>query len=257
LNFNFQDNDKMSKKNNQLSFRLVFVISTMILAAMLTLPGCKKQPVPKEAVKQAHTENNHNKPPPSAPMVESPNKAVALPQAKPKADVIADPKASPKTNLRDVIRAARTWGPAYSYSFGQKAPDFTLTDINGKQHKLSDYRGKDVLIIFWATWCPPCKIELPHLITLRNLIAEDKLAMLAISYKSAYPPETTEKVKNFVEQNKINYTVFSTNVAAMPPPFSRVSGIPCSFFIDSEGKIKLATEGLLSLGEIKAILQAE
>ena len=247
----------MSKKNNQLSFRPVFVISTMILAAMLTLPGCKKQPVPKEAVEQAHTENDHNKPPLFAPAVESPNKAAALPQAKPEADIIAGPRASPKTNLRDVIRAARTWGPAYSYSFGQKAPDFTLTDINGKQHKLSDYLGKDVLITFWATWCGPCRVEVPHLIALRNSIGEDKLAMLAISYKSTYPPETAERVKAFVERNKINYTVFSTDAAAMPPLFGRVSGIPCSFFINPEGKIKLATEGLLSLGEIKAILEAE
>ena len=237
----------MPKKNNQLNFWLVFIISTIIFAVTLTLPGCKKQPV-----EQAYTENNHNKPVPSAPVVESPNKA-----AKPKTDIIAGPKTSPKTSLSDVIRAARTWTPAYSSSFGQKAPDFTLTDINGKQHTLSDYRGKNVMIIFWATWCTPCIMEIPHLIALRNLIGEDKLAMLAISYKSIYPPETTEKVKDFVEQNKINYTVFSTDAAAMPPLFSRVSGIPCSFFINPEGKIKLATEGLLSLGDIKAILQAE
>jgi peroxiredoxin len=170
---------------------------------------------------------------------------------------IPSPADNPKSTLRDIIARRRGWGPAYTSWFGQKAPDFTLTDINGKQHKLSDYRGKDVMIIFWATWCGPCKAELPHLIALRNLVGEDKLAMLAISYKSAYPPETTEKVKDFVEQNKINYTVFSTDPGSMPSPFDRISGIPCSFFIDSEGKIKLATEGLLSLSEIKAILQAE
>jgi peroxiredoxin len=249
LNFNFQGKDKVFKRYSQLSFALA-----VIIAAALISPGCKKQPVAKEAVEQTQTEGN-KKPSSSAPTVESPNNAVALPQAKPKTDITVGPRVSPKTNLRDVIRAARTWAPAYSYSFGQKAPDFTLTDINGKQHKLSDYRGKDVLIIFWATWCGPCKTEFPHLITLRNHISEDKLAMLAISY--TYPPETTEKVKNFVEQNKINYTVFFTDAAAMPPLFSRVSSIPCSFFINPEGKIKLATEGLLSLDEIKAILQAE
>ena len=245
----------MSKKNNQLSFRLIFIISTIIFAATLTLQGCKKQPA-----EQAHTEHNNNKPSPSAPVVESPGKP-----ASPKTDIIVSPKpslktslkTSPKTSLNDVIRAAKTWAPAYTYWVGKMAPDFTLTDINGKQHTLSDYRGKNVMIIFWATWCGPCKAEVPHLIALRNLIGEDKLAMLAVSYISTFPPETTKKVTDFVEQNKINSTVFSIDGSTMPLPFSRITGIPCSFFIDSEGKIKLATEGLLSLGEIKAILQAE
>jgi peroxiredoxin len=242
----FQENDKMSRKNNKLSHRLIFIILTIIFAAMLTLPGCKKQPVPKEQVEQTQTENN-KKSSPSAPMAEGPNKP-----ENPKAVI-----SSPKTNLRDIIKAARTWQPAYTSWFGQKSPNFTLTDINGKQHILSDYHGKDVLIIFWATWCAPCKAELPHLIALRNLIGEDKLVMLAISYIIPFPPETTEKVKYFVKQNKINYTVFSIDPSTMPSPFSQLTTIPCSFFIDPEGKIKLATEGLLSLGEIKAILQAE
>lgn len=233
----------MFLKNYQLSLRLVFIIFTIVFTATLTLPGCKKQPA-----EQAQIEDNRNKPSLSAPSVESPNKA-----AKPGTDIIT----SPKTSLESIVRAARTWVPAYTSWFGQKAPDFTLTDIDGKEHKLSDYRGKAVLIIFWASWCGPCKIEIPHLVALRNLIGEDKLAMLAISYKSTFPPETTEKVKGFVKRNKINYTVFSVDGSTLPLPFSRITGIPCNFFIDSEGKIKLATEGLLSLSEIRAILQAE
>jgi peroxiredoxin len=232
LKLNFKDNGKMSKKNKHLIPMLIFIISAIVILATT----------------QAS---------PSAPKAESLNSAVAPRQAKQKADANETPEAGPKKSLKDIIRAAKTWGPAYTDWFGKKAPDFTLTDINGKQHKLSDYRGKDVLINFWATWCGPCRIEVPHLIALRKSIGEDKLAMLAISYQSKYPPETAEKVKSFVEQNKINYTVFSTDPSAMPLPFSRVSAIPCSFFINPEGKIKLATEGLLSLGEIKAILAAE
>lgn len=162
----------------------------------------------------------------------------------------------PKMGLNDIIKTARTWRPAYTSWYGKAAPDFTLTDIAGKQHKLSDYRGKSVLIVFWATWCAPCIREIPHLIALRNIIAEDKLAILAISYIA--PHNTTQMVKGFVEQNKrINYPVFSPEVSSMPTPFDNPTGyIPCSFFIDPEGKIKLATTGVLTLGAMKAILQA-
>ena len=93
-------------------------------------------------------------------------------------------------------------------------------------------------------------METPHLIALRNIIGEDKLAILAIS------SESPALVKQFVAQKKINYTVFSFS-GILPTPFNLVRAIPCSFFIDTEGKVKLATEGLLSLGETKAILQAE
>jgi len=229
----------MSKKNNQTNSQPVFIIGAIIFATALISLGCKKQPV-----EQAPAEHNKNELSAPAPILESP--------AKPE-----QAAADPKTSLSDIIKEARTWKSAYTHWAGKMAPDFTLTDINDKQHTLSNYRGKNVLIIFWASWCGPCKIEVPHLIALRNLIGEDKLAMLAISYQSDYPPETAEKVKDFVKQNRMNYTVFSTDPDTLPPPFNRISGIPCLFFIDSEGKVKLATEGLVSLGEIKAILQAE
>ena len=153
--------------------------------------------------------------------------------------------------LNNLIKQANGWGPAHTQWYGKIAPDFNLTGFDGKQLKLSDYRGKNVMLIFWATWCGPCKMELPHLIALRNIIPQDQLIMLAISN------ENQSLVKTFAERNKLNYPVFAANTAAMPKPFSQVRGIPASFFIDPEGKIKLATEGLLSLGAMKAIVQAE
>jgi peroxiredoxin len=167
------------------------------------------------------------------------------------------PAGSAKVTLENVIRTRRGWNPIYESWYGRMSPDFTLTDIDGKEHKLSDYRGKNVIITIWATWCGPCRMEVPHLIALRNRISEDELAILAISYRSTFPRETTEKVRSFARRNKINYTVFSTDMGAMPAPFSRISSVPSAFFIDKQGKIKIATEGVLLLGEIKAILQAE
>ena len=167
-------------------------------------------------------------------------------------EILKTPPAAnkPRPKLTDVINAAKTWYPAFAPWRGKPAPDFTLTDITGKQHKLSDYRGRDVLIIFWATWCPPCRVEIPHLKELRETTSQNNLAMLAISN------ERPDVVKAFVERAEMNYTVL-TNRGSLPSPYNTVSGIPSSFFIDREGKIKLGTTGLISLDEIKAILQAE
>jgi peroxiredoxin len=162
-----------------------------------------------------------------------------------------------KQSLGDLINSARFWRPAFVSWCGRAAPDFTITDITGKAHKLGEYRGKDVLLVFWATWCGPCKVEVPHLIALRNVIGQDKLAILAVSYITPRPLETTEKVRAFVSYNKINYTVFSVDPAVMPEPYNQITSIPSAFFIDPQGKIKLITEGTLSLGDIKAILRAE
>ena len=161
-----------------------------------------------------------------------------------------------KPSLRGVIEEAKTWGPAFEPWLGRPAPDFSLTDLTGKQHKLSDYRGKDVMLIFWASWCSPCRMEIPHLIELRKTIGQDKLAMLAISLIG--PHNTTEIVKSFLGQNKeINYTVCPAGPGDMPAPYNMVNSIPCSFFVDPQGRIKLATIGLLSLKDMKAILQAQ
>ncbi|MFH1613754.1 MAG: TlpA disulfide reductase family protein [Planctomycetota bacterium] len=164
---------------------------------------------------------------------------------------------TPKT-LREIVANRRTWDPAFASWYGRGAPDFSVTDINGTTHRLSQYRGKNVMLIFWATWCAPCRMEVPHLVALRNIAGREDLAMLAISFISPMYGETPEKVKDFVSRSQmpINYTVISTEDSLLPSPFNSVNGLPSAFFIDKGGNIKLATVGTLTLGEMKAIIQA-
>ncbi|MHC4337101.1 MAG: peroxiredoxin family protein [Planctomycetota bacterium] len=209
----------MTGRSRQTRIWKSVAISIAILAALVIVAGCKKKS-PKQPEK---------------------------PDTRPNINAT--------TSLNDVIRSARTWRPAYTSWYGKTAPDFTLTDLGGKEHKLSDYRGKDVVLVFWARWCKYCTPEIPHLIELRNTVSEDKLAILAITY------EKPEPVKKFVADNRMNYTVLLEK-GNMPVPFGviriyRTAGLPCSFFINREGKIKLATVGMLTLDSINAILQAE
>ncbi len=231
----------MTEQNKKTRVWKTVAVSAGILAALAIVAGCKKK-----SPKQPDTGPKHHKHSPTELLVKNPNEQVK-PDTK--------PAVNPKISLSDVIRSARTWRPSYTSWYGKTAPDFTLTDLDGKKHKLSDYRGKDVMLVFWATRCPPCIFEIPHLIELRNTVSKDKLAILAITY------EKPDLIKKFAAAKKMNYTVLLEQ-NNMPPPFGviriyRTSGIPCSFFINPDGKIKLATSGLLSLGYMKAILQAE
>ncbi len=221
------------------------IVSAIILITVGILAMLRQQPSTQTQTKPRH---DHNQPLLFEPPVDGSGESAKTDEF---TRTNTEPTAGPKITLSDVIRTARRWAPAYKSWYGKTAPDFTLTDITGKQHKLSNYRGKDVMIIFWATWCVPCHMEVPHLIELRNTVSEDKLAILAIS--DEYPA----LVKRFAADRKINYTVISANMLAMPSPYNSIRAIPSSFFIDSEGKIKIATEGVLSLDAIKAILQAE
>ncbi|MHC4474570.1 MAG: TlpA family protein disulfide reductase [Planctomycetota bacterium] len=244
--------------------------ATAVLIAMLALgAGCKKKPA--EVSQSAHEHDEH--PPVKAPAenpvkptkteapTETPSEApVETPTPTPApTPPVTEPKPvePPKLRLSDVIRRARSWGPAHKSWYGKEAPEFTVTDLAGKEHKLSDYRGKDVMLVFWATWCPPCRMEVPHLKELRKAVSEDRLAMLAITY------EKPDLVKKFVNDSKINYDVFLEK-GDMPVPFGVMrlfktpgGGIPCSFFIRPDGTIKLGTTGLLSLADVTAILRAE
>ena len=161
---------------------------------------------------------------------------------------LTQPKNAKGEGREHIAESPKTWDVAFTASFGKEAPDFSVEDIDGKTHKLSDYLGRNVVVVFWATWCPACNLEIPHLIELRKMLTEDKLAILTISN------EEPERLKKFVELKGINYTVVSLGDNPLPEPFADVTSIPTTFFIDPEGKIKFAAVGLVSLADAKVII---
>ena len=134
--------------------------------------------------------------------------------------------------------------------FGKKCPDFSVTTIEGKEITLSSLSGKQVMFVFWATWCPPCRKEIPHIIELRDAIGADKLEIIGFS------SEKTETVKDFVANKGINYNIATGSTQQLPEPFNRVMALPTIFFIDAEGKLKLAIEGGISFEQMKGIVEA-
>ena len=135
--------------------------------------------------------------------------------------------------------------------FGKKCPDFTVTTIDGKQISLSSFSGKQVMLVCWATWCPPCREEIPHLIELRNTIAADKLEIIGLSFEDA------RVVKNFAEGKNINYTIAISQPQMLPEPFSKVTALPTMFVIDASGNLKIALEGSISFEQMKGIVEAQ
>jgi peroxiredoxin len=220
----------MTGLKNQTGAWMAVFICVCLIAVMMILSAVRK---PTKTNPPLNTKNE-------------PSKQQPVPEETAVETVVKKPGYS----LAEIISTARTWVPAHEQWRGKEAPDFLLTDINGKSHKLSDSRGKNVLIVFWATWCRPCISEIPHLVTLRKLMGQDKLAILAISNE----PEAL--LKAFAVKMNINYTVLSAQ-RLLPQPYSLVKSIPGSFFVGPDGKFKLATSGLLGLGEIKAIINAD
>lgn len=121
-----------------------------------------------------------------------------------------------------------------------KAPVLQLKDIKGKQLRLSDYRGKVVLINFWATWCPPCRMEVPDLVRLQRDYRSVGLRVIGVTY----PPQTQAEVRQFARKAKINYPVaLGTNKTKLL--FTLSETLPMTIVIGRDGSIQDIIEGIL------------
>jgi cytochrome c biogenesis protein CcmG/thiol:disulfide interchange protein DsbE len=135
-----------------------------------------------------------------------------------------------------------------------KAPDFALKSSDGKTIKLSDYKGKVVIIDFWATWCPPCRKGIPDLISIQNDYKND-VVIIGISLDSE---KTLKDVPGFIKSYGINYPiVFGDD--KVTAAYGGIDGIPTAFIVDKKGNIVDKHVGLVSkdtyVNKIKELLK--
>jgi peroxiredoxin len=136
-----------------------------------------------------------------------------------------------------VLTFAVVWLQSAKYEplvVGRPAPDFALSDLNDKPYRLSDFRGKVVFLNFWATWCKPCREEMPSMEILNKNFEKDGLVILAVSIDRV---TTTKEIPPFVKGLNLTFPVLIDSWGKTDKPYKRM-GVPETFIIDQEGIIR-------------------
>ncbi|MGE5204687.1 MAG: TlpA family protein disulfide reductase [Chlamydiota bacterium] len=144
--------------------------------------------------------------------------------------------------------------PSFGVKSGQHlpVPQVTLTDLNGQKLDLASYKGDVVLVDFWATWCSPCRAEIPHFVNLQNKYRSQGFRVVGISMDDGPSP-----VREFYGKYKMNYPV-AMGSAKLAEQFGGVLGLPVSFLIGRDGRIYARhvgeTDAAVFESEIKQLL---
>jgi thiol-disulfide isomerase/thioredoxin len=145
-----------------------------------------------------------------------------------------------------LLAAVLLFAPALTFGQDLSPAELRLKDINGREIRLSNYRGKIVLLNFWATWCPPCRVEVPDLIRLQRDYRSRGLQVIGVTY----PPQKLAEVRRFVRRAKVNYPVaLGTKETLLR--FTRSETLPMTIIIGTDGRIRDIIEGILLAEEFE------
>lgn len=128
-------------------------------------------------------------------------------------------------------------------------PDFTLLDLDGKPHRLSDYRGKWVVVNYWATWCPPCLEEIPELVDFHDRHKNQDAVVLGVNMEQV----SMDKLRQFVEENFVSYPVLpgSSSMSTVGP----VQGLPTTYLVAPDGRLVARQVGGVTAAGIETFIK--
>lgn len=167
----------------------------------------------------------------------------AAPEATPAPAPQATPEMAP-------VPEVKTPAPAPAPAQINAAPHFSLVDIKGKKHELKDYIGKVVILDFWATWCGPCRMELPHLKDLHKRYKGKGLEVIGVSLDA----QGKSVVEPFVKKNEIEFVSLLGN-AEVVKAYGNVRSIPTTFLIDRKGIVQKVYKGYQDIAVFEADIQ--
>ncbi|MNJ46146.1 Thiol-disulfide oxidoreductase ResA [compost metagenome] len=153
-----------------------------------------------------------------------------------------------KQQAQDAAIEDASASAAVGLKIGNRAPDFSLLNLNGEEVKLSDYRGKTVLLNFWASWCPPCRIEMPHMEKFYKKYGDKDAVILAVNM--THLEDSQDEVKSFLEDLGLTFP-HAIDLKGTVTDTYRVVGYPTTYVLNANGVITQRFQGAIDYNMMK------
>ena len=223
----------------------VFAFALLLVAASVGYKELTKSPVQNSTAVTAS---------PALPSVSSPASVTLPPAANtPSANAAASPATNSATPSAPNSSATPAATPAATQSNRKAAPNFTVQDMNGNNVSLSDFKGKPVVINFWASWCPPCKAEMPDYEKMYKEYAPKGVVFMMVDLTDG-SRETVPIAKKFLQDSGYTFTAYFDVKSSAANAYG-ISSIPTSIFVDRDGNVASGFIGMIDANKMKTNIE--